>query len=66
MAIADAEWHNHAKFFLQWKEAFGLEINETNTPEIWKLMENSLATTDPMRKEVKAYYHRQRPSRAFR
>ncbi|MCR5039311.1 MAG: phosphatase PAP2 family protein [Bacteroidales bacterium] len=61
MAIADAEWDDHAKLFLQWKDAFGLEINETNTPEIWKLMESSLATTDPMRKETKAHYGRLRP-----
>jgi acid phosphatase (class A) len=60
-AIADAEWDDHAKAYLQWKDAFGLEINETNTPEIWKLMETSLATTDPMRKETKAFYKRQRP-----
>ncbi len=64
-AIADAEWDDHAKLFLQWKDAFGLEINETNTPEIWKLLETSLATTDPMRKETKAYYHRQRPFERF-
>lgn len=65
LAIADAEWDDHAKLYLQWKDAFGLEINETNTPEIWKLMETSLATTDPMRKETKAYYHRQRPFERF-
>ena len=65
MAIADAEWNDHAKLFLQWKDAFGLEINEAATPEIWKLMETSLATTDPMRKETKAYYHRQRPFERF-
>ena len=65
LAIADAEWDDHAKLFLQWKEAFGLEINETNTPEIWKLMETSLATTDPMRKEPKAFYGRQRPFERF-
>jgi len=60
-AVADAEWDNLTKLFLQWKDAFGLEINETNTPEIYKLLVTSLATTDPMRKEVKAFYHRQRP-----
>lgn len=65
MAVADAEWDDHAKLFLQWKDAFGLEITETGTPEIWKLMETSLATTDPMRKETKAYYHRQRPFERF-
>ncbi len=65
LAIADAEWDNHAKLFLQWKDAFGLEISETGTPEIWKLMEKGLATTDPMRKEPKSYYQRQRPFERF-
>lgn len=53
LAIADAEWDDHAKLFLQWRDAFGLEISPIATPEIWKLMETSLATTDPMRKETK-------------
>ena len=65
LAIADAEWNDHAKLFLQWKDAFGLAINEVETPEIWKLMETSLATTDPMRKETKAHYGRQRPFERF-
>ena len=65
LAIADAEWDDHAKLFLQWKDAFGLAINPTETPEIWKLMESSLATTDPMRKETKAHYGRQRPFERF-
>jgi len=61
VAIADAEWDNLEKFFAQWKEAFGLQITEQNTPEIYKLLVTSLATTNPMRKKIKAYYHRQRP-----
>ena len=65
LAIADAAWDNLTKLFLQWKAAFGLEINETETPEIYKLLTTSLATTDPMRKETKAYYHRQRPFERF-
>lgn len=65
LAIADAEWDDHTKLYAQWKDAFGLEITETGTPEIWKLMETSLATTDPMRKEIKAFYHRQRPFERF-
>lgn len=60
-AIADAEWDDHVKLYSLWQDAFGLEVNDTNTPEIWKLLETSLATTDPMRKETKAYYQRQRP-----
>ena len=65
LAIADAEWDDHTKLYAQWKDAFGLEITETGTPEIWKLMETSPATTDPMRKETKAFYHRQRPFERF-
>ena len=65
IAIADAEWNDHTKLYAQWKDAFGLEITETGTPEIWKLMETSLATTDPMRKEPKAFYNRQRPFERF-
>ena len=65
LAIADAEWDNLPKLFLQWKDAFGLEINEAGTPEIYKLLVTSLATTDPMRKETKAFYHRQRPFERF-
>ena len=38
-----------------------MAINERETPEIWKLVETSLATTDPMRKEPKAAYQRLRP-----
>ena len=60
-AIADAEWDDHTKLYGLWQDAFGLAITETATPEIWKLLENSLATTDPMRKETKAHYKRQRP-----
>lgn len=65
LAIADAEWDDLTKLFLQWKDAFGLEINETSTPEIYKLLVTSLATTDPMRKDTKAFYHRQRPFERF-
>lgn len=60
-AIADAEWDDHTKLYALWQEAFGLEISEADTPEIWTLLETSLATTDPMRKETKAFYKRQRP-----
>lgn len=60
-AIADAEWNDHPKLYALWQDAFGLEITEANTPEIWTLLETSLATTDPMRKETKEFYKRQRP-----
>jgi acid phosphatase (class A) len=61
MAIADAEWESHEKVYGRWAEAFGMAINERETPEIWKLVETSLATTDPMRKEPKAAHQRLRP-----
>lgn len=61
MAIADAEWTDHEKTYARWAEAFGLAISERETPEIWKLLETSIATTDPMRKEPKAHYQRLRP-----
>ena len=64
-AIADAEWDDHIKVFGQYAEAFGLTITPEDTPEIWKLLETSLATTDPMRKYCKAQYGRQRPFERF-
>lgn len=65
LAIADAEWDDHIKVFGQYAEAFGLTITPEDTPEIWKLLETSLATTDPMRKYCKAQYGRQRPFERF-
>jgi len=65
VAIADAEWHDHAKVYARWQQAFGLEITPTGTPEIWKLIETSLATTDPMRVKTKAFYQRERPFELF-
>jgi len=65
MAVADAEWFDHTKVYLRWKDAFGLEITPTETPEIWKLLEASLATTDPMNHETKDFYLRQHPFERF-
>lgn len=65
MAVADAEWFDHTKVYLRWKDAFGLEISPAETPEIWKLLEASLATTDPMNHETKDFYLRQRPFERF-
>lgn len=61
IAVADAEWDDHHKFYNRWQEAFGIEISAEGTPEIWKLLETSMNTVDPMRKPIKARYHRQRP-----
>ena len=32
LAIADAEWDDHAKLYGLWQEAFGLQITEAETP----------------------------------
>ena len=65
LAIADAEWDDLTKVFGQYAEAFGLTVTPEDTPEIYKLLVNSLATTDPMRKKCKAFYGRQRPFERF-
>lgn len=43
---------------------FGLEISEEDTPEIWKLITNSLATVDQMRVAPKAAIRRDIPCAA--
>lgn len=64
MAIRDAVWRYDA-LLSEFSESFGLEITREGTPEIWKLLENSLATIDQMRVAPKAYYHRKRPFERF-
>lgn len=60
IARRDAVWSYEA-LFAEFSVPFGLVISRENTPEIWKLLETSLVTTDPMRVAPKAYYHRMRP-----
>lgn len=60
MARRDAVWSYEA-LLAEMSVPFGLEISEEDTPEIWKLITNSLATVDQMRVAPKAYYHRTRP-----
>ena len=60
IARGDAIWGYEA-LLRQLSGAFGMDINETETPEIWKLMTTSLATTDQIRVAPKKYYMRQRP-----
>ncbi len=60
IARRDAVWTYEA-LLAEFSIPFGLTISITETPEIWKLMETSLVTTDPMRVAPKAYYHRKRP-----
>ncbi len=60
IARRDAVWTYEA-LLAEFNIPFGLTISKTGTPEIWKLLETSLATTDQMRVAPKAYYHRLRP-----
>ena len=60
IAKRDAVWSYEA-LLGEFAVPFGLNITREDTPEIWKLMETSLTTTDAMRVAPKAYYHRQRP-----
>ncbi|MBQ3767128.1 MAG: phosphatase PAP2 family protein [Bacteroidales bacterium] len=60
MARRDAVWSYEA-LLTELSVPFGLAISEKETPEIWKLVVTSLATTDQMRVAPKAYYHRTRP-----
>ncbi|MBR4721919.1 MAG: phosphatase PAP2 family protein [Muribaculaceae bacterium] len=64
MAKRDAVWSFEA-LLAELSAPFGLNISREDTPEIWKLMETSLVTTDAMRVAPKAYYHRQRPFERF-
>lgn len=60
IARRDAVWSYEA-LLAEFNIPFGLTISKTETPEIWKLLVTSLATTDQMRVAPKAYYHRLRP-----
>jgi len=60
IARRDAVWSYEA-LLAEFNVPFGLTLSKTETPEIWKLLVNSLATTDQMRVAPKAYYHRLRP-----
>ena len=60
IARRDAVWSYDA-LFAEMSVPFGLTISREGTPEIWKLLETSLTTTDQMRVAPKAHYHRMRP-----
>jgi D-alanyl-D-alanine dipeptidase len=60
IARRDAVWSYEA-LLAEFNVPFGLTLSKTETPEIWKLLVNSMATTDQMRVAPKAYYHRLRP-----
>lgn len=60
IARRDAVW-SYDNLLAEFNVPFGLTISKTETPEIWKLLETSLVTTDQMRIEPKRYYNRIRP-----
>ena len=64
MAQRDAVWTFEA-LLAEFEEAFGLHVSREGTPAIWEVMTRSLVTTDQMRVEPKAYYHRRRPFEVF-
>ena len=64
IAKGDAVW-NYDSLFYQFRVPFGIEVKESTTPEIYKLLVTALSTTDQMRVEPKAFYLRQRPFERF-
>ena len=60
IAERDAVWSYDA-LLAEFNVPFGLKISKEGTPEIYKLMVNSLSTIDQMRVEPKAFYMRKRP-----
>ncbi|MBQ3722983.1 MAG: phosphatase PAP2 family protein [Bacteroidales bacterium] len=64
MACRDAVWSYEA-LIDEFDELFGLTVSREATPDIWTLLENSLATADQMRVAPKAYFHRKRPFERF-
>ena len=60
MARRDAVWSYEA-LLAELSVPFGLDISSEGTPQLWKLVTNSLATTDQMRVAPKAFYNRTRP-----
>ena len=64
IAKRDAVW-GYEPLLAEFNDAFGLVISREGTPEIWRLMETALSTTDQMRVQPKAYYHRKRPFERF-
>lgn len=65
IARRDAVW-SYENLFAEFNIPFGLTISRTETPEIWKLLETSLVTTDQMRVAPKKFYNRRRPYVRFK
>lgn len=64
MVKRDAVWTIDA-LLTSLSEAFGMNITKDGTPEIYKLLEKSILTADPMRVAPKAHFNRKRPFAYF-
>ena len=64
LARHDAVW-SFSTVADAFSKPFGREISPAKTPRIWKVLEDSLSTTDQMRVAPKAFYHRRRPFAYF-
>ncbi len=64
MADRDAIWTREA-LFGAFDEAFGLHVSKEDTPAIWRVLDNSIATVDSIRIIPKRFYHRKRPFERF-
>ncbi|MBR2839367.1 MAG: phosphatase PAP2 family protein [Kiritimatiellae bacterium] len=64
LARHDAVW-SYETIADAFSRPFGTELSATNTPQIWKVLEDSLSTTDQMRVAPKAFFHRRRPFAYF-
>ncbi len=60
IAYRDAMWVNDS-MFAEFDKPFGLEISKESTPEIYRLLSNSIATIRLAYRAPKDHYHRRRP-----
>lgn len=60
IAVRDAEW-NVATMCREFSDPFGLELSETNTPELYKLLVMVAKNTELVGKKPKKHYMRKRP-----
>ena len=64
IAYRDSYWE-YDSLIAVFTVPFGLEITKDSTPEIYRLITNSLATIDQARVKPKAFYQRKRPYERF-
>ena len=64
LADHDAIW-TLPDLFTTFNEPFGMELSPEGTPQIWKLLEESINTVSLIRIRPKAHFHRIRPFEYF-